>query len=421
MTDGATTESKQLWMVNPYASPPSIPGGTRHHETGLILGEHGWNARVIATPFNHKTHTMDREVSIRRWHLDMAEDGVDFTWVYSVPYKQNDVRRYVNMASFLLTSQLRLRGRTKPDVVLGSSPHLLSALSGWLMSKRFRVPFVMEVRDLWPESLVQLGLTNPVVIRSLEFLESFLYRQADSIVCLTEGIGENIRSRVKESAKVHVLPNAVRKPTRLSPERRAEVRDRLGWSPGEIIAIYAGAHGDANDLGQIVAAARELDDDDDAGIRFVLIGDGPTKADLVKQAEGLKNIDFLDAVPKNNVVEILHSADIGLLTLRPVPLFEGARPNKLFDYMGASLPVLSTVKGEAEVVLKESGAGIAVSPGELARAVADLAADVAARERMAEAGFHRSSSVQTREEIVKEFAALLDQLTAGSVLPRNGK
>lgn len=397
-------------MVNPYALPPSIPGGTRHYETAMILAEHGWDARVIATPFNHKTHRMDRNVSLRNRQLDQDEDGVGFTWVYSTPYMGNGLRRYVNMVAFLAASQFRARGRTKPDIVLGSSPHLLSALAGWLMAKRFRVPFIMEVRDLWPESLVQLGLTNPLIIRPLQALEEFLYSRADSIVCLTEGIGADIRGRVKNPSRVHVIPNAVRKPARISAEKKAEVRNRMGWKSGETIAIYAGAHGAANDLGQIVEAARELRGSEN--IRFVLIGDGPTKADLKAQAAGLSNVDFLESVSKNDVVEILQSADIGLLILRPVPLFEGARPNKLFDYMGAALPTISTVKGEAESVLNESGAGIAVSPHELAEAVVRLTHDDEARTRMADSGFTRSTGSQTREDIVASFAEILDQILA---------
>lgn len=410
MTNGEITDRKRLWMVNPYALPPSIPGGTRHYETASILAEHGWDSRVIATPFNHKTHTMDRNVSIRKWHLDQNEDGVDFTWVYSTPYVGNGLKRYINMVSFLATAQIRARGRKRPDVILGSSPHLLSALAGWLMAKRFRVPFIMEVRDLWPESLVQLGLTNPGIIRPLEVLEKFLYAKADSIICLTEGIGENIRGRVERPSRVHVIPNAVRKPSRIPLERKAEIRQRMGWKPDETIAIYAGAHGTANDLGQVVTAAKELRNT--GGIRFVLIGDGPTKPGLKVEARGLPNIDFLDPVPKSDVVEILQSADIGMLILRPVPLFEGARPNKLFDYMGAALATVSTVKGEPESVLKESGAGIAVSPDELATTVVRLANDEESRTRMADAGFLRSTSVQTREDVVATFAGILDQLIA---------
>jgi glycosyltransferase involved in cell wall biosynthesis len=396
-------------MMAPYALPPSIPGGTRHYEMSLILEEYGWHSRVIASPFNHKTHQMDRPVSWRNRHLTQDEDGVEFTWVYTTPYEGNDLRRYINMASFLLTSQIRAQQGGRPDVVLGSSPHLLAALSGLITAKRYRVPFIFEVRDLWPESLVQLGLTNPVIIRPLQLLEEFLYARADAIVSLTEGIAADIQGRIKNPGKVHVLPNAVRKPTAITAEGRAEVRQRLGWRDDEAIAIYAGAHGDANDLGQVVTAARKLDGTD--GVRFVLVGDGPTKAGLIADAAELTNLDFLDAVPKSEIVEILQSADIGMLTLKPLPLFEGARPNKLFDYMGAGLPTISTVKGEAEKVLTDSGAGIAVAPDGLADAVSRLSQDKAARARMSAAGFDHASNVQTREDIAREFAGILDQLT----------
>lgn len=412
IVNAPATPAKTVWMVAQYALPPAMTGGTRHYETSAILKEHGWTSRVIASPFNHKTHTMERPVSPGKPRLNTVEDEVNFTWVYSTPYHGNDARRYVNMVSFLAMSQIRGRKAERPSVVLGSSPHLLAALSGWITARRYRVPFIFEVRDLWPESLVQLGLTNKAIIKPLAWLEKFLYAKADAIVALTEGIGTDIQERIRDPEKVYVLPNAVSKPTAISPARRAAVRASMGWHDGEIIAIYAGAHGDANDLGQVVNAARALAST--AGIRFILLGDGPTKNALVDQAAGLDNIQFLDAVPKSEIGDILQSADIGLLTLKPIPLFEGARPNKLFDYMGAGLPTISTVKGEAEKVLAESGAGVAIHPDELAITVARLADDFALRERMSTSGFTHASTVQTREKVVAEFAGLLDRLVPGA-------
>lgn len=408
MSNGVQSQTKSLWMVNPYALPPSIPGGTRHYETSLLLKEYGWQSRIVATPYNYNTHTFDRPVTLRSPHLDRVEDGVDFTWVYTMPYTANDIRRYANMASFLLTSQIRAKGRNRPDVVLGSTPHLLSALSGWFMAKRYRVPFLLEVRDLWPESLVQLGLTNPVIIKPLEMLEKFLYRQADAIICLTDGIATSIRERIADPGKVSVLPNGVLKPEIPDADIRRSIRAKLGWGENDVIAIYAGAHGDANDLGQIVEAARSLNDAEN--IRFVLFGDGPTKSEVQAQAEGLSNIDFQNAVSKSEIVDVLRAADIGILTLKPVPLFEGARPNKLFDYMGAGLPIISTVRGEAETVLAKSGAGVGVSPDGLANAVQEFANNPSKRNSMGSAGFKYMSEGETREVVTARLSGILDSL-----------
>lgn len=385
-----------------------MQGSMRQFDHAEILRGYGWATRIIAAPFSGLSFKSLRPVSLSKRLIDRVEEGIDFTWVYTVPYSGNNWRRYLNMLSYFVSSQFRAKGGNKPDLVLGSSPHLFAALGAWIASRRFSVPFILEIRDLWPDSLTQLGLTNPLIIKPLELLEKFLYKQADVIVALTDGIADSIKARIPDSEIVHVLPNAVRRPTAIPVEERLATRQKMGWGEDEIIAIYAGAHGPANDLGQIVEAARGLTDD--PRIRIVFIGGGPNKQAIKTQAEGLTNVTFLEPVPKQEIERILPAADIGLMTLRQIQLFDGARPNKLFDYMGAGLAAVSTIQGEAARVLEEAGAGITAVPATLAESIQTLANDPELRRSMSQSGFDYACSVDTRESVAARLAVIMDDL-----------
>lgn len=408
MAQSDSSKQSRLWVFCHGAKPKTMTGSMRQYDHAEFLQEHGWWTRIISSSFNARTGKRIHPVSARHWRHDQVEEGVDFTWVYTVPYSGNNWRRYLNMLSYLVTSQIRARGDDKPDLVLGSSPHPFAALGGWLTSRRYKTPFILEVRDLWPESLTQLGLTNPLIIKPLELLEKFLYKQADVIVALTDGIADSIKSRIPNPEIVHVLPNAVRRPSRVLEEDRQQTRKDMGWKDNEVVAIYAGAHGPANDLGQIVEAARELQGEEN--IRFVLIGGGPAKESVKAKAEGLSNITFLDPVAKQEIERILPAADIGLMTLRQIPLFDGARPNKLFDYMGAGLAAVSTIQGEAAKVLEEAGAGVTAVPATLAENIRKLASDPELRSNLANSGFEYACNVDTRETVAARLAVIMDEL-----------
>lgn len=404
---------KQLWIVDQYSVPPTLPGFTRQYEHAYLMSEHGWKTRIIASPFNHKTHAMDRPVSLIRRRFDALEDGVPFSWVYSVPYRGNNWRRYLNMVSYLITSQISSRGIGKPDAVLASSPHLFTGLAGWLLAKRYRVPFVFEVRDLWPESLVQLGLTNPIVVRPLEWIEKFLYRRADAIVALTDGIGDSIRSRVAKPEKVHVIPNGARVAHPITEERRNDLRRSRGWE-GNFIVGWVGAHGTANRLETLIDAAEALNEGGVDNVRIVLIGDGPQKTNLVARASGLQNVQFFDPLPKSDVVEVLQAMDAGVIVHDDTIAVRGARPNKLFDYLAAGLPIISDLQGETARILEEAAAGITVptmQPARLADAVQILASDTSMTRQLGHQGRAYLRSTHERGFLAQKLSAVLDGLS----------
>jgi glycosyltransferase involved in cell wall biosynthesis len=360
-----TPRSLHLLIVNHFALAPDMGGGTRHVELGRELVRRGWRVTIAGTDF----HVLERAYARRRSSqdrgvIDENVNGVRMRWLWSSPYERNDARRIANWLTFG-RSVARVRWKDDaPDVVLGSSPHLFAAYAAWRVARRLRVPFVFEIRDLWPESLEVAGRARGPGYWVLWMLARFLYRNATRIVVLARGVQQYLQRHGVEASRIVYVPNG------------ADVgafRERNGASNGALRIVYAGAHGPANGLDVVVEAATLLRDD--PSVQFLLVGDGPAKAALVQRAQtlGLTNVEFRDAVPKARIPEVLASCDAGLMVLKDLPLFAfGVSPNKLFDYWGAGLPVICNVPGEVGGWVRESNGGVQTTdstPAALALAV----------------------------------------------------
>jgi glycosyltransferase involved in cell wall biosynthesis len=387
-----------------------MAGFTRQYEHARLLNALGWDTRVFATPFDHKRHQFNRPVSWLRPSIERAEEGVQFSWLHTFPYTRNNWRRYVNMVGFCFSAMTAGLFQKPPTVILASSPHLFTGLAGWMLAKRHKVPFVLEVRDLWPESLVQLGLSNKPLIKVLEAIERLLYRRANLIVPLTRGIEAGIRSKGFERKSIALVPNASFRPAPLDEVRRKNLRIDLGWTE-KTVAIWIGAHGPANGLDVIVDAARALQDNEQ--VLFVLVGGGSARAGLISSSRELRNIQFMEPVPKKDVDVILRAADIGILVHRDTQAVKGARPNKLFDYMAAGLPLVINIDGEARSIVEGAGAGIYVAvedPNALASAVESLSSSPEVRHYYGRSGFQHVSEAHSREDAAATLAQALDRL-----------
>jgi glycosyltransferase involved in cell wall biosynthesis len=326
-------------------------------------------------------------------------DGVRFRWFWAAPYERNDWRRGWNWLSFS-RSVLRWdpEGR-RPDVVIGSSPHLFAALAGERLAQRLGVPFVLEVRDLWPESMLAAGGRKGPAYYVFERIARYLYRRAARVVCLAQGTVSHLERLGVPASKLVYVPNGVDADA-FPPVERPE-RDTF-------TLVYAGAHGPANGLDVVLDAAERLRGD--PHVRFLLVGDGPAKAGLVEDAarRGLSNVEFRDPVPKLKMPEVLAGADAGLMVLRDTPLFAfGVSPNKLFDYFGAALPVVCNVPGEVAGMVRAAGAGEQAEPGS-AESLADAVRRLAARAADERAAMGRAA----REWVTREHGrpVLADRL-----------
>lgn len=358
-------EEMNLWIFNHYAHGVDLPGGTRHFDLARELVGHGYQVTIFASSFQHACHREMRLAPGERWKVEDV-DGVRFVWIKAFTYQRNDWRRVLNMVSFMLRAW-RL-GKIipkltpelgKPDVVIGSSVHLLAVLSASWVAKRYKAKFIMEVRDLWPQTIVDMGElseSNPFT-KLLRMLEMFLYRRAERIIVLAPRMGEYISARGISEGKIVWIPNGV-------DLARFEDTQLQSSSGDEFKVMYLGAHGQANALDILLEAAKGVQDQGYQDIKFILVGGGPEKPRLTKLAKelGLRNVEFRDPIPKTEVPKTLGEADATVFVLNDLPLYRyGISLNKLFDYLAARKPLILAGHPINNPV-EESGCGLTVPP-----------------------------------------------------------
>jgi glycosyltransferase involved in cell wall biosynthesis len=352
-----------ILIVNQYAVSPKQPGITRSFSFARELIARGHQVSIIAAGINHFTQKEEAK------DLEVIE-GVTFLWVKTPAYQGNSVKRIINMVSFAQSAISRGKTLAPFDLVLGSSPHLLSGLAAQQLAAHWKVPFILEVRDLWPESLIELGnfsRRHPVVL-VLERLERFLYRQAAHVISVLPAAQDHLKAR---GAKfVTWLPNGVQTDNGISPSKPTHTES--------FIALYAGAHGLANNLQTVLDAAQILQQRGRTDIEIHLIGDGPQKSALFHQSMqmGLEGVRFKKAVAKNEIHDEMLKADAFLMPLKDSPVFKhGVSPNKLFDYLLMARPIIFGVRSPNNPV-QDAQAGITIAPEnplELANALEHLA------------------------------------------------
>jgi glycosyltransferase involved in cell wall biosynthesis len=387
-------------VLNHFAQPRSSPGGTRHVE--LFSRLEGWTARVIAADRNLLTG--------EPVHGDGVLETVRVTRQSGRP-----VARIVNWASYAVAAFARAVRARPLDAVVGSSPHMLAAVTGLVVARSRRVPFVLEVRDLWPQVLVEMDAVGErsVVYRALEGLERFLYRHADAVVVLAEGSSEHIQQRGLPAERIYFVPNGADVNDFTASGDRSGLRRQLGLDG--VVAVYAGAHGRANGLDLLLDAALRLSACA-TPVTVLLIGDGPEKTRLMKRAgdERIAQVRFLDPVPKSEVPNVLAACDIGVHCLADIQLFARAvSPNKLFDYMAAGLPVLTNTPGEVAAFVEASDGGLCVGPRGLADGLEKLAGLThEQRRRLGESGREHVLATRSRSVMARRMEAVLDDVVA---------
>jgi len=354
-----------LWIFNHYAVSPDLPGGTRHYDLSHELVRRGHQVVIFATSFHYYLHREMRLRSGERWKTEDV-DGVKFIWIRTPPYQRNDWHRVQNMVAFMFRAwrigrklpKLALEVG-KPDVVIGSSPHLLTPLAACWVARHHRAKFIMEVRDLWPQTIIDMGELSEhhSITELLQALERFLYRKAEWIITLLPRAGEYITAQGISPGKVVWIPNGV-------DLTRFQNSGSTGRGDEDFKVMYLGAHGQANALDVLLQAAKIVQDRGHEEIRFILVGGGPEKPRLIELAQksGLKNVGFRDPVSKAEVPKALQEADALIFNLERARVFKyGISSNKLFDYMACGKPVLFAVEA-ANNPIEEAYCGLTVPP-----------------------------------------------------------
>jgi len=302
----------------------------------------------------------------------------------------------------------------KPEVVIATSPQLLCALAGWWLAFWKRVPFVFEVRDLWPESLAAVGAGDEgtALHRTLGAIAGFLYRRADRIVVVTPAFKDHLmRHWSVPAVKISVVENGVEtdlfrhSPAALEVRKRLHVEDRF-------LICYIGTMGNAHGLETLINAAEELQTALPSAM-FLLIGEGAEKERLVKlaAARGLTNTRFLGQQPREQIPSYVSAADLCLVMLKKTALFKTVIPTKLLEYMACESPVIVAVDGQARQIVEEAGAGVFVDPENseaLVKAICDLAGDPEHRRRMGVLGRQSIVNNFSREKTARDYITVLE-------------
>ena len=402
---------KSVWIINHYAQSPAGSGGTRHFDLAKRLHELGWKTWIFAASveLNTQRQRLGREERLR----SEIHAGVHFRWLKTPPYQGSGFGRIINMMvfSWKILSKTATKDLEQPAVIIGSTVHPLAAAAAVLLAKRHKVPFIFEVRDIWPETLVALGHTrrhSPVAVL-LGMLEKWLCRQAHCIISVIPAYEHYLRERNIKAPQVIHIPNGV------DLDNIGNVVPYNKRDPFRL--TYLGAHGTANDLMTLLRAMEMIElEYQYAAIECHLIGAGPMKPELVDYcaARSLQQVFFHGPVAKSDIVATAANTEAFVLCARKLPsLYKyGISMNKIPDYMAMGRPVIIALEAANNPIL-DAQAGICVRPEcpeQLANAIIRMAGMSEAELR--EMGLRGRQYVEQKHNmktLAKRLADVMDQ------------
>ena len=352
-----------LTWYSHYFSPEIGAPSARIYELSQSWLDMGNDVQVVTCFPNHPIGKIYPNY-IRCKYMSEVLNGIKVhrNWSYITPNK-GFIKKLIGHMSFLPLSLLLSNPHiARPDVVIGSSPTFFAAMAAAATGIKRNIPFIVEVRDLWPAIFVELGvLKNPFIIRMLEYLELTLYKLAVRVVTVTDSFRQNLISRGVPPSKVVTIPNGadISHWQPIKPDAGLKRKLELEY---KFVVLYIGAHGISHALGRILDSAERLKPFSD--IHFLFVGEGAEKSQLIRQAQrkGLENVTFLDPVDKEGVKAFYSIADVCLVPLRNIGLFDSFIPSKMFEMMAMGRPVLASLSGESADIIKRSGGGIIVEP-----------------------------------------------------------
>jgi hypothetical protein len=347
-----------------------------------------------------------------------THEGVDLVrvWTYLAPNK-GTLRRILNYVSFMLTATLAGLWVRRPDVVIATSPQFFCGWAGVLVSRARRRPFVLEIRDLWPESIEAVGaMRNRRLLHFLEWLELRMYAAATRIVTVGEGYRRKLVAKGVPASRIDVVPNGVDLAAFLAGADGSKIRERYRLGD-RFVCSYIGTIGLGCGLEVVLRAARRLRATGQEHVCFLLVGDGAVREDLeaAARAEGLSSVIFTGRQPKNEMPAFLAATDACLVHLTRTELFKTVLPSKIFEAAAMRKPIVLGVAGFAADLVAEAEAGICMQPEnevELLAALERLAADPALARRLGDAGYERIARRYSYDRLAVEYMELLEGLLA---------
>jgi glycosyltransferase involved in cell wall biosynthesis len=401
--------------------PPEVNApASRTSEHARLWARAGHDVVVVTCAPNHPGGKLYPGYANRLRQTETI-DGVRVVrvWTFLAP-NEGFARRILNYLSYAVSATLAMIGLERPDVVVSTSPQFFCGLTGLVAQTIWRRPWVLEIRDLWPESIVTVGaMRKGFVVRLLERIEALAYRRADRIVSVTDYFVAHIAARGGTKEKISVIKNGANLDMFTLSGDEQDCKRRYSLD-GRFVAAYVGTHGMAHGLDTVLEAAQLLRED--ARIVFMLVGDGAERLRLErrKQEMGLGNVIMLGQQPKDAMPGIWAATDVSLILLRRSDLFKTVLPSKMFEAMAMSRPIVLGVEGEARALLDEAGAGFGITPQsaeELAAAVTRLADDHALCAQLGASGAAFVREYYDRAKLAMRYLDLLEDAAASAKAP----
>lgn len=409
----------KILFFSHYFPPEGNAPASRVHETCKRWVAAGHEVTVVTCAPNVPNGVVYDGYQ-NKWTSRETVDGIKVirVWTYLAANK-GTLLRSLNYVSYLLSAVLHSLFMRRPDVIIATSPQFFCGWAGVLAKWRFWRPFVLEVRDIWPESVVEVGAMKPSIgVRVLEWLEQRMYRSATHIVTVGQGYRERLIQRGVPDAKMSVIVNGVDRD--VFDAANLPSRERADGAP--YVVSYVGTIGMACGLGVVLRAAKKLKDAGRTDVVFQLIGDGAQREELQQQAaeETLDHVVFTGRLPKGDIPKALGDSDACLVHLRKTSLFETVLPSKMFEAMAMRRPVILGVRGDAARVLSESGGGLCITPeseDELIEAVQRLQGSPEAAGRYGDAGYEYVMRRHDRDDLAAQYLLVIECICAGQPAP----
>jgi colanic acid biosynthesis glycosyl transferase WcaI len=409
----------KILYISQYFPPEMGAPAARASELSRHWADAGHDVTVLTGFPNHPRGVVPAEyrAKFRRLVFCQCIGGANVVRTWLLPFPNRKAyERMLNYASFSVSAASTGIFLARPDVVIGSSPQLLVALSACFLARWKRVPFVFEVRDLWPESLAAVGAgsSNSLLHRSLGGIAGFLYRQADRVVVVTPAFEDYLVEHWQvPREKISIVENGVE--TQLfSPRAGSDLKKSLGLE-GKFVVSYIGTMGMAHGLQTILDAAANLQGTD-PGIVFLLVGEGAEKARIAATAKErrLKNVHFLDQQPREKIPDYIAASDACLVLLKKTEVFKTVIPTKMLEFMSCARPVILGVRGQAQDILEEAQAGLLIEPenaDDLVNAICLLNANQEKRREFGKNGreyvLRKFSRRRTAEKYIRELERMM--------------
>lgn len=401
-----------ILLIHQAFAGPNEPGGTRHYEIAQRFVREGHRFTIVASDLSYLTG--QRAAQRKGVFSRETVNGVQVLRTYTYPaLHRSFIWRVVSFISFMVSSVWAALRSGPCDLVIGTSPPIFQTVSAWVVALIRRRPFLLEVRDLWPEFAIDMGvLKNPILIALSRWLEKYLYQRAKHIIVNSPAYRDYLIDKNIPENKITLIPNGV-DTNQFAGANGDSLRQEYRLD-GQFVVTYAGALGVANDIKTILYAAARLQRIDN--IHFLIVGDGKERAHLEAEArkQGLSNVTFTGPRAKSEMPNVLATSDVCVATLQNIPMFRMTYPNKVFDYMAAGRPTVLAIDGVIRQVVEAAVGGVFVSPGDevaLADAIYDLSRDHAKAKAMGRAAKEYVGKHFDREQQAAQFMALAERLT----------